>query len=64
MKRFLVMLCIAALLLTACGRQWVCDSCEKNFRGAAYTGYYGTETYCEDCARRYWAPFSYKEFKK
>lgn len=66
-KKALHIICfimLALFLLTACGQQWTCDNCEKQFQGTAYVGYYGTETLCEDCARTYWAPFSYKDFKK
>ncbi len=66
-KKLWLSVCLVALalfLLNACGRQWTCDECETEFRGTAYTGYNGTETFCEDCARHYWAPFSYKDFKK
>lgn len=52
------------LLLTACGEQHTCTYCEKTFRGKAYNGIVTEVTLCEDCARKYWAPFSYEGFEK
>ncbi|RKI67648.1 hypothetical protein D7V91_09385 [bacterium 1xD42-67] len=41
-----------------------CDEYGKSFWGAGYYDYTQTMTLCEDCARTYWAPFSYKDFKR
>ena len=67
MKKQICLILVSTLLmilLTACGKEWTCDNCGKEFRGTAYYGYSSTETMCEDCARTYWAPFSYKNFAK
>ena len=59
-------LAYAALLtlLSSCGQKWVCDKCDKEFSGDAYYGMMGTETFCEDCARKYWMPIPYQNYTK
>ena len=62
-KKVLACICLITLvllLLTACGKQYTCSYCEKTFRGKAYDGFLADLTLCEDCAREYWAPFSYE----
>lgn len=51
-------------LLSGCGQAWTCDECGKEFFGTAYYGFSGTETYCEDCAKDYWMPLPYQNYKK
>ncbi len=55
---------VLAALLSGCGKTWVCDRCDKEFTGDAYYGFTGTETYCEDCARKFWSPFPYRNYVK
>lgn len=55
---------ILALSIAACAKSWVCDECGKSFTGKAYYGYYTTETFCEDCARKYWMPLDYRNYVK
>lgn len=65
--KFLAFLILALLLLTllaSCGKDWTCDQCGKDFHGDAYYDYSETMTLCEDCARTYWMPLSYKNYKK
>ncbi len=44
-------------------RTWVCHECDKTFTGAAYYDYKLENVMCEDCARVYWVPLSYKDYK-
>lgn len=61
----ILLVCAALLaLLSGCGEKWVCDKCDKEFSGDAYYGMMGTETFCEDCARKYWMPIPYQNYKK
>lgn len=63
-------LCLAALaiglvlILAACGQSWTCDECGKSWTGTAYYDYSGDGTLCEDCARTYWMPLPYQNYKK
>ena len=41
-----------------------CDLCGKEWLGNAYYGMDYDDTLCENCAQRYWAPYSYENFKK
>ncbi|MCI8850347.1 MAG: hypothetical protein HFE82_02205 [Erysipelotrichaceae bacterium] len=66
MKKLLLYVCVlcAALILNGCSSH-VCDRCGKKFTGSAY--YISKEpgsTICEDCARDYYDPFPYGNFKK
>lgn len=65
-KKLLIVLVAMALasILTACSKSWVCDSCGKSFTGKAYYGLETTETFCEDCARKYWIPLDYRNYQK
>lgn len=65
-KAYYVILFIVLLstILTACGKNWTCDQCGKDFRGTAYYDYTETMTLCEDCARTYWMPLPYQNYKK
>lgn len=66
MRRFFAWMLVLALALSlaACGEKWTCDDCGKEFSGTAYYGYQTTETFCEDCARAYWMPLPYQNYKK
>lgn len=68
MKRKLLALFVLliglTLILVACGKSWTCDQCGKSWTGSAYYDYGGTGTLCEDCARSYWMPLPYKNYKK
>lgn len=65
MKQFVVLLSALLLLLSlaACGRSWTCDQCGKQFSGDAYYDMTQEFTLCEDCARTYWMPFPYQNYK-
>ena len=61
----LVLALITVLSLTACGKSWVCDWCEKKFSGTAYyDGSNLNSTLCKECAVSYFAPFSIEGYKK
>lgn len=63
--KFLIPLALLLIgLLAACGKSWTCDQCGKDFQGTAYYDYSGDGTLCEDCARSYWMPLPYKNYKK
>ena len=52
------------LMLVGCGKQWTCDKCDKTWRGEAYYGVEYSDTYCAECAAKYWKPFPYKNYVK
>lgn len=56
---------VLAAVLAGCGQTaWVCDKCGEEFSGKAYYGMGGTETFCADCARKYWMPLPYQNYAK
>ena len=61
---FGLVLILAMVMLAACGKDWTCDECGKNFHGDAYYDYTETMTLCKDCARTYWMPLPYQNYKK
>ena len=65
-KKCLLVIAILLLviLLSGCGKNWVCDKCGEEFSGNAYYGMSGSETFCEDCARKYWMPIPYQNYIK
>ena len=63
-KWILVISVFLLVVISGCGKKWVCDKCDKEFSGDAYYGMMGTETYCEDCARKYWLPLPYQNYVK
>lgn len=66
MKRIILIICAALMLasLTSCGKTYTCESCDKT-TNKAYYNLSGTEdsVMCEDCARSYWMPFDYKDYR-
>lgn len=49
--------------LTACGGKFTCNECDESFSGTSYYGMGGDETMCAECAKKYWVPLDYKNFK-
>lgn len=67
MKKFFcfsLVLIFTMIILAACGKDWTCDECGKSFHGDAYYDYTERMTLCEDCARTYWMPLPYQNYKK
>lgn len=66
MKKIVILalaLLMMTLTLTSCG-SYTCYECGKT-TSKAYYDYSGEKEYvlCEDCARTYWAPYDYKDFR-
>lgn len=57
---FLIM--IFVLSLSACGKSYTCRRCNKT-TSKIYYDIDGDAAYCGECAKDYWAPFDYKEYK-
>lgn len=61
----LVVLFLGFGFLTGCGAQLECDTrnCEQTFR--ENQGFYGVfgQIMCRDCARQYWIPLDYRNFR-
>lgn len=61
-----VMVSLSILFCTACGagKSYTCSECGETTTDAYYT-YYATEdeVLCEDCARKYWMPLPYENYK-
>lgn len=66
LKKMIVLIFLSCSLfcLSACGKSWTCDQCGKDFHGDAYYDYSETMTLCADCARTYWMPLPYQNYKK
>ena len=69
-KRFLngilklIMILIISAVLVACGKTYTCSRCDKKTKDAYYKMSMKEESVlCEDCARKYWAPFPYDTYK-
>lgn len=59
-----LVLCGLLLLgLVGCGASFVCDECGQERTGKAYYGMSGEDVMCEDCARDYWMPLDYTQFR-
>lgn len=56
-----IMMC-AIFVLGGCGQKYMCRECEKAVR-TIYYDIDGDAAYCEDCAKEYWAPFDYNEYR-
>lgn len=66
MKKFFIvtMVIVLAILLFACGKQYRCRDCGKTTNEAYYDmDAKEEEVMCEDCARAYWMPFPYENYK-
>lgn len=52
------------LCLTACGKKYTCYQCGTE-TSKAYYDYHAREdsVLCEDCARTYWMPLDYSDYK-
>ena len=52
------------LCLTACGKKYTCYQCGTE-TGKAYYDYNANKdsVLCEDCARSYWMPLDYSNYK-
>ena len=66
MKKIVILvltLLMMVLMLTSCGA-YTCYECGKTV-SKAYYDYSGDKEYvlCEDCARSYWMPLNYKDFR-
>lgn len=49
-------------MLNGCGQKHICRKCEKAVSNAYYD-IDGDIAYCKDCAKDYWAPFDYEEYR-
>lgn len=53
------------LILWMSSNAHTCDTCGKTFFGTQYyDSWYIDKTMCEDCAREYYAPLPYQNYKK
>lgn len=60
----LVLVMLLLILFTGCG-VYKCDRCGKTFLGDAYyDSFRPDDDLCEDCAKKYYAPFPYTSFVK
>ena len=63
MKRLIKIIVAVTLLIcmAGCGTKYECSRCDTSTREAYYdmSGNY----MCADCAREYWVPLSYKNYK-
>lgn len=55
---------ILSLFLTVIENTSICSECGKSFFGSGYYDYTETLTLCKDCARTYWMPLPYQNYKK
>ncbi len=56
------LLLVSVLSLASCGKKYTCVECDKQV-GTIYVDIDGDPSYCKDCAREYWMPLDYTQFK-
>lgn len=54
---------LIAIVLFGCGKAWTCDRCDKTWLGDAYYGSDFSDVLCDECAREYWHPLPYENYK-
>lgn len=55
---------VTLLSCIGCGKSYQCYDCKKTTTKAYYDMDADEEwVLCEDCAREYWMPFNYKEYR-
>ena len=59
-----VIIALLAVIMTGCGKSWVCDNCGTQFSGTAYCGHKLDSTLCKECAWKYWEPLPIENYKK
>lgn len=63
-KRVLVMVLILILATLFVGCGYTCSRCDKATMKAYYTSSGDkSRVMCEDCARKYWMPFPYENYR-
>ena len=64
-KRLVILLSMILLLaLTACGKEYTCITCGETTRKAYYDmAASESQVMCEDCARQYWMPLNYEQYR-
>ena len=67
MKKLAVLFVSATLVLSflsACGKEYICNECGKTTSKAYYDlATIEEQVMCEDCARRYWMPLDYENYR-
>ena len=66
MKKLVVILIGAVLLLalSSCGKEYTCNECGKKTSKAYYDlSAIEEQVMCEDCARQYWMPLDYRNYR-
>ena len=58
---FVVLICI--LILCGCGTTYTCARCKEEISEAYYDPFREGTYYCEECAKKYFAPLPYMEYK-
>ena len=59
-----VVVTLLAMIFGACGKRYTFKYCDKKTFEAYYTMSADEErVICEVCAREYWMPFDYKDYK-
>lgn len=63
-KNFILLICLlmSVLVFSSCGKKYECEGCGVK-TSKMYYDMDGDISYCEDCAREYWAPFDYENFR-
>ena len=55
---------LLVLLLCSCGKRYTCCMCGKTTNKAYYDlAAIEEQVMCEDCARQYWMPLDYKNYR-
>jgi len=63
-KRVLVMVLVLILAMMFVGCGYTCCKCDKATMKAYYTSSgEKSRVMCEDCARQYWTPFPYENYR-
>lgn len=59
----MILVLMLALQCVGCGKTYTCSDCEKKTKKAYYNPFYEDDYMCEDCAREYFAPFPYSQYR-
>ena len=61
--KFVAIMLVVATFLCGCGATYECSRCKDKVSEAYYDPFNDGKYFCEDCARDYFAPFPYKNYK-
>jgi len=61
--RVFLVTALVLVLCSGCGEEYTCDRCEETTKEAYYDPFREDTYYCEECAKKYFAPFPYTNYR-